>query len=102
MLRTQVIPYYKLYVMKNYKDYVIAFMDGYMYAVIGECLTTDNVSEEELDEARHAAEKCVEHHIEQSKLSEDAKNIARTKYKFWVESALQGMKNRLRESGRLL
>lgn len=83
-------------------DYVIAFIEGYLCAVIGERLTTNNVSEEELDEAGHAAEKCVEHHIERLKLSDDAKNTARTKYKFWVESALQGMKNRLRESGRLL
>ena len=42
--------------MIDNKDYIIAFVEGYICAIIGERMTTTKVSEAELDNAKHAAE----------------------------------------------
>ena len=89
--------------MQQYtQDYITAFIEGYICAIIGERMTTAKVSEAELDNAKHAAEKHVEYQIEHSNFSEEEKKAMKKDYKLWAESALQGMKKRLRESGRLL
>lgn len=84
------------------QDYITAFIEGYICAIIGERMTTAKVSEEELDNAKHSAEKYVEFQIERSDFSDEEKEAMKKDYKIWAESALQGMKRRLRESGRLL
>ena len=83
------------------QDYITAFIEGYICAIIGERMTTAKVSEAELDNAKHAAEKYVEFQIEHSNSSEEEKQAMKKDYKLWAESALQGMKKRLRDSGRL-
>lgn len=83
------------------QDYITAFIEGYICAIIGERMTTANVSEAELDNAKHSAEKYVEFQIEHSDFSDEEKTAIKKDYKFWAESALQGMKKRLRDSGRL-
>lgn len=87
--------------MQNSKDYITAFIEGYICAIIGERMTTANVSEAELDNAKHSAEKYVEFQIEHSGFSDEEKQAMKKDYKHWAESALQGMKKRLRDSGRL-
>ena len=87
---------------RNNQDYITAFIEGYMCAIIGERMTIAKVSEAELDNAKHSAEKYVEFQIEHSDFSEEEKEAMKSDYKLWAESALQGMKKRLRESGRLL
>lgn len=89
-------------VHRKTQDYVTAFVEGYICAIIGERMTTAKVLEAELDNAKHSAEKYVEFQIEHSDFSEEEKKVIKKGYKFWAESALQGMKKRLRESGRLL
>lgn len=89
-------------IYRNTKDYITAFIEGYICAIIGERMTTAKVSEHELDNAKHLAEKCVGFRIEHSDFSEEEKEAMKKDYKLWTESALQGMKKRLRESGRLL
>lgn len=84
------------------QDYIIAFVEGYICAIIGERLTTAKVSEAALDNAKHSAEKYVEFQIEHSDFSDEEKKAIKKGYKLWAESALQGMKKRLCESGRLL
>lgn len=89
--------------MQQYtQDYITAFIEGYICANIGERMTTGNVSEAELDNAKHSAEKYVEFQIEHSDSSDEEKEAMKKDYKLWAESALQGMKKRLRESDRLL
>lgn len=88
--------------MQNNQDYITAFVEGYICAIIGEQKTPAEVSEQKLDKAKHLAEKCVEFRIEHSDFSEEEKKAMKKDYKLWAESALQGMKKRLRESGRLL
>lgn len=88
--------------MQNTQDYITAFVEGYICAIIGERLTTAKVSEAELDNAKLSAEKYVEFQIEHSNFSDEEKQAMKKDYKLWAESALQGMKKRLRESGRLL
>ena len=65
-------------------------------------MTTAKVSEAELDNAKHLGEKCVEFRIEHSDFSEEEKEAMKKDYKLWAESALRGMKKRLRKSGRVL
>ena len=84
------------------QDYITAFIEGYICAIIGERMTASNVSETELDNAKHSAEKYVEFQIEHSDFSGEEKKAMKNDYRLWAESALQGMKKRLRESGRLL
>lgn len=88
--------------MQNSQDYITSFIEGYICAIIGERMTTAKVSETELDNAKHSAEKYVEFRIEHSDFSDEEKNAMKKDYKLWAESALQGMKKRLRESERLL
>ena len=87
---------------RNNQDYITAFIEGYICAIIGERMTIAKVSEAELDNAKHSAEKYVEFQIEHSDFSEEGKEAMKKNYKLWVESALQGMKKRLRDSDRLL
>lgn len=42
---------------RNNQDYITAFIEGYMCAIIGERMTIAKVSEAELDNAKHSAEK---------------------------------------------
>ena len=42
---------------RNNQDYITAFVEGYICAIIGERMTTAKVSEAELDNAKHSAEK---------------------------------------------
>lgn len=84
------------------QDYITAFVEGYICAIIGERMRTAKVSEVELDNVKHAAEKYVESQIKLSDFSDEEKEAMKKDYKLWAESALQGMKRRLRESGRLL
>lgn len=84
------------------ENYIMAFMEGYICATIGERFTAANVSELQLEAAKQAAEKCVEFQIDHSGLSNEEKNRIKNGYKLWADSTLQGMKRRLRESGRLL
>lgn len=88
--------------MQNNQDYITAFIEGYICAIIGERMTTAKMSEAELDNAKHSAEKYVEFQIELSDFSDEEKQAMKKDYKLWSESALQGMKKRLCESGRLL
>lgn len=84
------------------QDYITAFIEGYICAIISERMTIAKVSEAELDNAKHSAEKYVEFQIEYSNYSDEEKKGMKNDYKLWAESALQGLKKRLRESGRLL
>lgn len=88
--------------MQNTQDYITAFIEGYICAIIGERMTIAKISEAELNNAKHSAEKYVEFQIEHSDFSEEGKEAMKKDYKLWAESALQGMKKRLREVGRLL
>ena len=87
---------------RNNQDYITAFIEGYICAIIGERMTIAKVSEAELDNAKHSAEKYVEFQIEHSDFSEEGKEAMKKNYKLWAESAYQGMKKRLRDSDRLL
>lgn len=84
------------------QDYITAFIEGYICAIIGERMTIAKVSEAELDNAKHSAEKYVEFQIEHSNFSDKEKNGMKNDYKLWAESALQGMKKRFSDSCRLL
>lgn len=85
----------------NYNDSDIAFVKGYVIAVLGEIMTAACVSESELDAAKKVIERYVEQQIEQSSCSDTEKDNKKNELKLWAEAFLQGMKKRLRESGRM-
>lgn len=85
----------------NYNDNNIAFIKGYIIATLGEIVTSARVSESELDAANKVIERYVEQQIEQSLVSDIEKGNKKNELKLWAESFIQGMKKRLRESGRL-
>ena len=72
---------------RNNQDYITAFIEGYICAIIGERMTIAKVSEAELDNAKHSAEKYVEFQIEHSDFSEEEKEAMKKDYKLWAESA---------------
>lgn len=96
------VKYNSIMIYRNNQDYITAFVEGYICAIIGERMTIAKISEAELNNAKHSAEKYVEFQIEHSDFSEEGKEAMKKDYKLWAESALQGMKKRLREVGRLL
>ena len=87
---------------RNNQDYTTASLEGYICAIIGERMTIAKVSEAELDNAKHSAEKYVEFQIEHSDFSEEEKEAMKKDYKLWAESASERMRKRLRDSGRLI
>ena len=89
-------------IYQNNQDYITAFIEGYICAIIGERMTTAKVSDVELNNAKHSAEKYVVFQIEHSDFSDEEKQAMKKDYEIWAESALQGMKKRLRDSGRFL
>ena len=84
------------------QDYCIGSIEGYIVAMNGERMTTAKVSETKLDSVKNVAEKYRENKINHSDFSDEEKDDMKKRYKLWAESALQGMKKRLRESGRLI
>ena len=70
---------------RNNQDYITAFIEGYICAIIGERMTIAKVSEAELDNAKHSAEKYVEFQIEHSDFSEEEKEAMKKEYKLWTE-----------------
>lgn len=80
---------------RNNQDYITAFIEGYICAIIGERMTIAKVSEAELDNAKHSAEKYVEFQIEHSDFSEEEKEAMKKDYKLWAESACKRPKTDL-------
>lgn len=66
--------------MRNAKDYITAFVEGYICAIIGEQMTTAKVSVAELDDAKRAAEKYLEFQIEHPNFSDEEKNVMKKDY----------------------
>lgn len=83
------------------QDYSLGSIKGYIVAMIGERMTTARVSETKLNSVKKIAEKYRENEINHSDFSDVEKDDMKKRYKLWAESALQGMKKRLRESDRL-
>ena len=67
------VKYNSIMIYRNNQDYITAFIEGYICAIIGERMTIAKVSEAELDNAKHSAEKYVEFQIEHSDFSEEEK-----------------------------
>ena len=74
-------------IYRNNQDYITAFIEGYICAIIGERMTIAKVSEAELDNAKLSAEKYVEFQIEHSDFSEEEKEAMKKDYKLWAECA---------------
>lgn len=84
------------------KEYCIAFCDGYFYAQLGERLNNGKVPEHTLDLAKETVQTCMEQQIAYSSFDEKQKQVMKENLHEWADTAMQGFKKRLRESGRLI
>lgn len=87
--------------MLDVQDMCYACLYGYFYAKQTEWLVHGKIQEAVLDEVKEAAVKCMEDYIERQKLSESDKEEMKRNHKQWADLALKGVKERLRECGKL-
>lgn len=81
------------------KEYCTAFCEGYFYAQLGERLNDGKVTEHTLDLAKETAQTFMEQQIAYSGFEEKQKQVIKEKLHEWADTAMEGFKKRLRESG---
>lgn len=81
------------------EEYCIAFCEGYFYAQLGERLNDGKVTEHTLDLAKETAQTFMEQQIAYSGFEEKQKQVIKEKLHEWADTAMEGFKKRLRESG---
>lgn len=83
------------------KDLCFAYLDAYIYAKQTEWLIYGKIQGSVLDSIKKAAVKCMEDYVEQLNLSDSDKKKVKQNHEQWADLALKGVKERLRESGKL-
>ena len=86
--------------MLEVKDLCTAYLEGYIQCKVSEYLLHDKVLSSDLDMIKEMAVKCMERYISQQEISEADKEKMKQHHKQWAEKVLQGVKQRLHESGR--
>ena len=88
-------------VMITIRDICTAYLDAYILAKQAEWLIHGKIQGTILDAVKAAAVKCMEDYVEQLNLSDSDKEEMKRDYEQWADLALEGVKERLRESGKL-
>lgn len=83
------------------KDLCFAYLDAYLYAKQTEWLIHGKIQGVILNKEKETAVKCMEDYVEQLNLSETDKEEMKHNHKQWADLALKGVKERLRESGKI-
>ena len=83
------------------KDLCFAYLDAYIYAKQTEWLIYGKIQGSVLDSIKKAAVKCMEDYVEQLNLSDSDKKKVKQNHEQWADLALKGVKDRLRESGKI-
>ena len=84
------------------KDICAAFLNGYIYCIITEQLITDRIHSSDLDKLKKTAIECMKDYIEHSDFSNEEKEKLKNNYEHWADVTLKGIKQRLRDSDKLL
>ena len=84
------------------KDICAAFLNGYIYCTITEQLTTGRILSSDLDKLKETAVECMKDYIEHSDYSTEEKGELKKNYEHWADVTLYGIKQRLRDSDKLL
>lgn len=87
--------------MLEFKDICLAYLEGYIYAKVTENMIHGKVPDSDLDILKEIAVKCMENYISQLEISEAEKEELKHNQKQWAEKVLQGVKQRLHESGKI-
>lgn len=82
-------------------DICTAYLEGYIYAKITESLITSKIQSSNLDALKKFAVESVKDYIERSDFSFDQKEYMKKNYEHWVDLTLHGIKQRLRDVGKL-
>lgn len=84
------------------KDICAAFLNGYIYCTITEQLITGRIHRSDLDKLEKTAIECMKDYIEHSDFSNEEKEELKNNYEHWADVTLCGIKQRLRDSDKLL
>ena len=84
------------------KDICAAFLNGYIYCTITEQLITGRIHSSDLDKLKKTAIECMKDYIEHSDFSNEEKEELKNNYEHWADVTLYGIKQRLRDSDKLL
>lgn len=87
--------------MLEFKDICLAYLEGDIYAKVTENMIRGKVPDSDLDILKEIAVKCMENYISQLEISEAEKEELKHNQKQWAEKVLQGVKQRLHESGKI-
>ena len=79
-----------------------AFLNGYIYCTITEQLITSKILSLDLDKLKKTAIECMKDYIEHSDYSNAEKEELKNNYEHWADVTLDGIKQRLRDSDKLL
>lgn len=83
------------------RDLCAAYVEGYIQASLSNCLIHGKIKSEELDDIKELAMKCMENYIAHLNLTAMEKEEMKQNYKQWSDFALQGIKQQLRDSGKM-
>ena len=84
------------------KDICAAFLNGYIYCTITEQLITGRIHSSDLDKLKKTAVECMKDYIEHSDYYTEEKEELKNNYEHWADVTLDGIKQRLRDSDKLL
>ena len=84
------------------KDICAAFLNGYKYCSITEPFITSKIQSSDLDKLKKTAIECMKDYIEHSQFSTEEKEELKNNYEHWADVTLDGIKQRLRDSDKLL
>lgn len=79
----------------------LAYLEGYICAMVTNDLLPSEVLESDLDNIKELAVKCMEEYISHQNLSDKDKEESKRNHKMWADMALEGLKLRLRECGKV-
>lgn len=87
--------------MKKLEDICAAYLEGYFFAKITEQLITSKIQSQDLDKLKKTAVECMKDYIEHSQFSNEEKEDLKNNYEHWADVTLKGIKQRLRDSGKI-
>lgn len=79
-----------------------AYFYGYKYCSITEPFITSKIQSLDLDDLKKTAVECMKDYIEHSQFSNEEKEELKKNYEHWADVTLKGIKQRLRDSDKLL
>lgn len=88
--------------MENLQAICTAYLEGYFYAKITEQFITSKIQSSDLDKLKKTAIECMKDYIEHSDYSNAEKEELKNNYEHWADVTLDGIKQRLRDSDKLL